>query len=905
MKLKYICIYLLFVYKFLFVDSECSFLKNETGSSVTELMCEEQIQNVYLFNQGKADVNLGNARNGVYYFDIHKYQFKNLLCDLSPSTIIVPEISSFPTMPTIGGNFNFTYNFPCYSLLAKIKFISIKEITIIPKYDPNLGQFNASIGPGCGILNFMFQSISLVNYFNASYAVGAISGKPILEEGNFTIYGSNLYQTTIKIYSSVPIENSSPISAPDPTTHSNIIFSIPESKYQGEWNISVSICGEFYDFYYYSFSPIINKMEGTLNDNGGNMTFTGKYLRPKSTITGSFGGKIITCFPTGSSKSVICTLPARKDSGSTGYDIPLTVTIDGKFTTSPFKISYDLPLIQSVSQFGNSQNFSVSGVYFSGVNNINVITGNKTKLFPKNEKPSDPGFFIQDNNTILAFLPNNTQPGYMSLSIGDAISGIESPRYNFKITPTITTGQIFNSISTSGGDLTIKGIFMRTVDSDGRDVPISASGDGVACGQLKDGDGLSFTCTLRPGFGSNHSINVYYDINIPIGSFVVGFGAPSITQSQQNNDGTIRISGKNLGDFIQNSIITVINSDGSRVNGTVVQSNHDVLTFEYPVGGQKNASYLFQLGDLKSNVYKAAILKPVIENTGASVPCGGGMVTINGHYFFNYTKDTTTIKIGKVPCNITSINVTTIECEIQPNLKSLSPFYTSGNKQLLITSSNPGAESMAAQYNYSFAPPTITNTSAIDQNALITIFGTSFGDADTEILIDGEPCTQPEINTHTYSSLTCNVTNYDQMLKYNYSDTKFNISISVDGQYFIAEIFQFKYESTISYGETDTTGFPNEMYIGIVAVVIFLALIYFTVKTQVENYIEERRARKAFRSIDNLRLQIRQKHAAEIAKVYSFGNQKAPKPDKSYFYNLRKKLSRLPLVKRCFKEHTD
>ncbi|KAN0008508.1 hypothetical protein ACTFIU_011285 [Dictyostelium citrinum] len=101
-----------------------------------------------------------------------------------------------------------------------------------------------------------------------------------------------------------------------------------------------------------------------------------------------------------------------------------------------------------------------------------------------------------------------------------------------------------------------------------------------------------------------------------------------------------------------------------------------------------------------------------------------------------------------------------------------------------------------------------------------------------------KPFNQPDTNIHTYSSLTCNVTNYDEMLKYNYSDTKFNIGISVDGKYIISEIFQFK-----------LTGFLNEMYIDIVAVVIFLELIYFTVKTQIENYIEERRDRKTFISI--------------------------------------------------------
>ncbi|KAM9958972.1 hypothetical protein ACTFIR_000023 [Dictyostelium discoideum] len=255
------------------------------------------------------------------------------------------------------------------------------------------------------------------------------------------------------------------------------------------------------------------------------------------------------------------------------------------------------------------------------------------------------------------------------------------------------------------------------------------------------------------------------------------------------------MNGKDLGESVKDSIITVVYSDGNRVNGTVIKSSHTSLTFRYPVGNRNTASYIFQLGDQKSNTAGPFTLKPIIENTDPAVPCGGGVVTINGHYFFNYTKDTTTITIGKVPCNISSISETTIECVIVPNLRSLSPYYTSGTKPLVISSSNPATEKVyqltPAGLNYKFAPPTITNTSTIDQTALITLYGTSFGDANLEILINVKPCTQPEINIRTYSSLTCNVTNYDEMKIYNYTNTKFNISISVDGQYFIADIFQF------------------------------------------------------------------------------------------------------------------
>ncbi|KAM9972802.1 hypothetical protein ACTFIR_012171 [Dictyostelium discoideum] len=501
-------------------------------------------------------------------------------------------------------------------------------------------------------------------------------------------------------------------------------------------------------------------MEGVLNDKGGNITFTGNHLtvQPNTNIRGFFGGIGIECFPS-SPKSVICNIPSRRAYGGTGYDVPLNVTI-GKYNTNTIKISYDLPLIQNVKQRGNSQIFNVTGVYLSMVINMTVITGKdmKTNIAKKNSSTlEEPGFIIESNNTISIYLPSNTQPGFMELVINDGVNAepFRAPRYNFKITPTITDGQSFKS-DTSGDDLKIKGIFMRTVDFDGRDIPLTFKSEpgGPVCIHSKDGDGLSFTCVLKSGFGSNHTINIYYNL-LQIGSFNVSYYPPQLTGVHQEKNGNIKINGYNLGDSIKDSIITVIFSDGITLNGTVIASGHEYLIFGYPVGNKKTASYMFQLGDQQGNMLEQYTLKPIVENSDPAVPCGGGMVTIDGHYFFNYSKDTTTVTIGKVVCNISSINVTTIECTIAPNLRSLSPRYTSGYKRLLITSSSADTERMynyqlpSADYYYKFEPPTITNTSSIDQTALITIHGTSFGDSNLEILIDGKPCTQHEIDIHT------------------------------------------------------------------------------------------------------------------------------------------------------------
>ncbi|KAM9955388.1 hypothetical protein ACTFIR_011826 [Dictyostelium discoideum] len=675
MKVIYIYLLLLLVYKFLFVISSCSLKDGKIG-------CSNEFETFELYNDTVVIVKMDTIE-GKYYFNPLKWR----ICG-SPSTFLA----------TIGEK-------PEWYLTGK----SVLALS----FDTSKNQFVTYLPPGCGPFNISSGNIQILS---TTYESGAIPNEPILDDdkGILTIQGSNLYNTSIKIYSTNFVKDTNPIGALD-ASHSSVIFSVEEFLTPNNWTIEVSIW--------------LTKMEGVLNDNGGNMVFTGKHLRPKHNVTGTFGNKTIECFTTNSSKSITCTIPSRKNYGFLGYDIPVTITI-----------------------------FNVTGVYFSGVKNMTVITGNNMKTditIKKTATLEEPGFFIENNNTIFIFLPNNTQPGFMNLVVGDGGSEtFTSPRYNFKITPTIAAGQTFNS-TTSGNDLEIKGVFMRTVDSDGRDVPltVNSGSGGLVCNPLKDGDGLLFTCVLGPGFGSSHTMNVYYNLK-PIGSFTVRYNPPYISTSEQEKDGTIKMIGKDLGESVKDSIITVVYSDGNRVNGTVIKSSHTSLTFRYPVGNRNTASYIFQLGDQKSNTADPFTLKPIIENTDPAVPCGGGVVTINGHYFFKYTKDTTTITIGKVPCNISSINETTIECVIVPNLRSLSPYYTSGTKPLVISSSNPGTEKVyqltPAGLNYKFAPPTITNTSTIDQTALITIYGTSFGDANLEILINDKPCTQPEINVQSY-----------------------------------------------------------------------------------------------------------------------------------------------------------
>ncbi|KAM9985184.1 hypothetical protein ACTFIZ_008732 [Dictyostelium cf. discoideum] len=592
MKVIYIYI-LLLICKFLFVKPNCLSLKNEK-----RIQCTNEFEMIELFN-GSVVKTKTDTVAGKFYFNVDDFPYKNLLCDFGAFNIFIPQIPSFPILPTTGGEF-------CVKYLNG----NPKNLVIFFDFDKSRNQFLAKIRPSCGAFNLFYQT-NLV--LNKTYETGAISNAPILDDdkGILNIQGSNLYNTSIKIYSTNVVKDANPIGKLD-DSHSSVTFSVEEFLTPNNWIIEVSICGSFYKNYSYPYLPVLTKMEGVLNDNGGNMVFTGNHLRPKHNVTGTFGNKTIGCLTTNSSKSITCTIPSRKTYGSRGYDIPVTITIDGEYKTNTIKISYDLPLIQGVSQRGNSQIFDVTGVYLSGVSSMTVITGINMKTSIPNKKTAtleEPGFFIENNNTIFIFLPNNTQPGFMDLVVGDNSSDtFTSPRYNFKITPTITAGQTFDS-TTSGGDLKIKGIFMRTVDSDGRDVPLTVNSGpgGLVCNPLKDGDGLSFTCVLGSGFGSSHTMNVYYN-SIPFGSFVVRYYPPYLSTSEQEKDGSIKMNGNNLGESVKDSIITVVYSDGSKVNGTVIKSSHTYLTFKYPVGNRNTASYTFQLGDQMSHANFSSLI---------------------------------------------------------------------------------------------------------------------------------------------------------------------------------------------------------------------------------------------------------------------------------------------------------
>ncbi|EAL67148.1 hypothetical protein DDB_G0280693 [Dictyostelium discoideum AX4] len=331
MKVLYIYI-LLLVCKFLFVKSSCS-LKYE------KIECTNEFETFELYNGTVVNVKMDTV-GGRYYFNPLKFPYKNLLCDLNILIKFTPEIPSFPNIPTTGGEFGFTFNFPC-TYKRTVKEIGTERTLLSLSFDTSKNQFVTYLDPGCGALNLFFENIQILN---STFETGAIPNVPILDDdkGILTIQGRNLYNTSIKIYSTNILKDTNPIGALD-TSHSSVTFSAEEFLTPNNWTIEVSICGSFYKSYSYPYLPVLIKMEGALNDNGCNMVFTGKHLRPKHNVTGTFGNKTIECLTTNSSKSITCTIPSLKSYGSLGYDIPVTITIDGEYKSNTIKISYDIP----------------------------------------------------------------------------------------------------------------------------------------------------------------------------------------------------------------------------------------------------------------------------------------------------------------------------------------------------------------------------------------------------------------------------------------------------------------------------------------------------------------------------------------------------------------------------------
>ncbi|KAN0030742.1 hypothetical protein ACTA71_009385 [Dictyostelium dimigraforme] len=312
-----------------------------TKCGIDKWECSENVEHFSLLNGTEISISL-NASNDGHSFDIDMASFiyKNMLCD-DLFNKFIPEIPSFPVVPTTGGNVGFVYNFPCGYLFNNIKPIFFGTSRFVPKFDPNSNLFNMTMPPGCGIINFDYNILGYnFNILNTTYQAGSIKEVGIDGEGNFIIQGSNLFNTLIKIKGD-RVANDSPVGNIG-ITHSNVTFKIPESRYQGDWIIDVKICNSHYDSFGFKIRPTLNEFKGGLNKNGGHAIFAGNYLRSRSKVTATFGNRFINCSSTGSSKNVACNIPSFNDFGSTGINISLSVTIDSRFITNTIKLSYNL-----------------------------------------------------------------------------------------------------------------------------------------------------------------------------------------------------------------------------------------------------------------------------------------------------------------------------------------------------------------------------------------------------------------------------------------------------------------------------------------------------------------------------------------------------------------------------------
>ncbi|KAM9955386.1 hypothetical protein ACTFIR_011824 [Dictyostelium discoideum] len=188
----------------------------------------------------------------------------------------------------------------CSNEFETFKLYNGTEVNILNSYQKShhFQIYPQQVG-NSGSPSTFLATIEGVQILNTTFETGAIPNLPILDydKGILTIQGSNLYDTSIKIYSNNIVKDTNPIGALD-ASHSSVTFSVEEFLTPNNWTIEVSICGSFYKSYSYLHLPVLTKMEGVLNDKGGIMVFTGNHLRPKYNVTGTFGNKNIGCLMT-------------------------------------------------------------------------------------------------------------------------------------------------------------------------------------------------------------------------------------------------------------------------------------------------------------------------------------------------------------------------------------------------------------------------------------------------------------------------------------------------------------------------------------------------------------------------------------------------------------------------------
>ncbi|EGG15210.1 hypothetical protein DFA_10040 [Cavenderia fasciculata] len=466
-----------------------------------------------------------------------------------------------------------------------------------------------------------------------------------------------------------------------------------------------------------NFKPVITAVP-VIPLTGGTVTITGRYLSmlrangALSTMSILFNGK-----PASASSStanfVASFLTVIAPSG-VGANLPLTVSIDG-VVSDPFLFSYDAPTISSVAQ-GVFPAITIFGTNFGA--DLSVI-----KVVANNGQEYVPTAFVP-NGGVSFNSPADLKNGVINVRVGNQMAASNS---TLILTPVLTS---VNTLSLTGGNLTITGAYLNTVDY--LNAPLIVS---VVLGNTQltniQGTGSTLTCEYPTGLGG---ASLFLTVSIGAQSRIlfVSFPAPIITSSvltQNTTDRTVTVTGKNFGTNF-GSIQVLFGVLRSVTDTTIVFVVAETVT---------NGPFTVKSFSQISNAVTFNATPLITSMSGAKTQ--GSTTTLLGKYL-------TSMRTNQTP-TVASIQIdggAPITSQITLQGTSLTfplPAGTGANHTLALT-----IDGQIATFVFSYPTPTITSivqeSVANHYTQTISILGTSFGavSSNVQVLFSKQPNVQ-------------------------------------------------------------------------------------------------------------------------------------------------------------------
>ncbi|EGG15209.1 hypothetical protein DFA_10039 [Cavenderia fasciculata] len=434
-----------------------------------------------------------------------------------------------------------------------------------------------------------------------------------------------------------------------------------------------------------------------------------------------------------------------------GANLSLTVTADG-IQSEPVLISYAAPTIMSVVQ-GVGSVISIIGDNFgSDLSVITVIVNEDQMIIPT-------GLIT---NGLVFSAPSDLKNGVVNVRVGNQMA---ASNMAMLLAPVLST---VSPLSLAGGNLTISGLYLNSVDYLGNPVAAIIMIANLPCATSPDlATGTTLSCQYPAGLGgAQEMISVYLGTKQTI--LLVSFPAPVIIPSspsapvltQNPTDGTVTVVGRNFG-LITSKIVLSFGSLQSLNDTTIIFTVPDTVT---------NAPFTLSSFSQISNSIQFSVTPFITSMVGAKTI--GSTTTLMGKYL-------TPMRANQTPTNsfIQIDGGAPITSQISMQGTSLTfplPAGTGAIHTLVLSIDGQNATLI-------FSYPAPTTTSIVQQSLSnhytqsLTITGTSFGTVNTnvQILFVNQPNVQCDQVVVSDSLITANLP------KFVLND---NIRVNVSGQ---------------------------------------------------------------------------------------------------------------------------